>query len=62
MNKYVGRFRVRIERDKLTGKKQEATYIPCYKGIEIYRYSDDKLAIYLPGSRPSIVNNLKKLS
>lgn len=53
MDKYVGQYRVDIERD-IYGKPMEFTYIRGsgnYKECKIYRYNGDKLRLYATNGR-----------
>lgn len=50
MDKYIGTYRVEQERDN-DGNPMEFSYVrgTCnHKGSKIYRYSDDKLRLYVP--------------
>ena len=53
MLKYRGQFRVLYETDTRTGQAAEFTFVPCRirKGAVIYRFNDNILAVYIPGSR-----------
>ena len=53
MLKYRGQFRVLWETDTRTGQAAEFTFVPCRirKGAVIYRFNDNILAVYIPGSR-----------
>lgn len=58
MLKFQGVYRVLFETDVRTGTAAEFTYVPCRvrPGANIYRYNDDTLAVYVPGTKA--VNNL----
>jgi hypothetical protein len=60
MLKYRGTYRVLFETDVRTGKAAEFTYVPCRirPGANIYRYNDDTLVTFIPGTKA--VNNLLK--
>ncbi|NLU26148.1 MAG: hypothetical protein GXX00_03175 [Hungateiclostridium thermocellum] len=51
MLKYRGTYRVMYETDTRTGQAAEFTFIPCRirPGANIYRFSDNTLAAYIPG-------------
>ena len=51
MRKYIGKYRVLIERDLDTGEPIEFTYINGTGGrkhTKVYRYDNDTLVIYVP--------------
>ncbi|EQB4340322.1 hypothetical protein [Clostridium botulinum] len=51
MKKYIGKYRVLCERDIETNKvinNGENTYIKCYRGIQIYRSTEEILMLYAP--------------
>jgi len=51
MRKYIGKYRVLIERDLDTGEPMEFTYINGTGGrkhTRVYRYDDDTLIIHVP--------------
>lgn len=50
MDKYVGQYRVIIEKDIRTGENLENTYIKCKHGGQIYRYNDNILVAYIPST------------
>lgn len=58
MNKYIGRYRILVERDIRTNKPLESTYIRCKKGGQIYRYNNDILVYYVP--RKLVENIIKQ--
>jgi hypothetical protein len=51
MDKYVGTYRILIEKDIRTGENLESTYIKCKHGGQIYRYNDDVLVVYIPSTK-----------
>ena len=53
MLSYRGQFRVLYETDTRTGQAAEFTFVPCRirPGANIYRFNNDTLAAYVPGSR-----------
>lgn len=51
MNKYVGTYRILIEKDIRTGENLESTYIKCKHGGQIYRYNNDILVAYIPSRK-----------
>lgn len=51
MLNYVGRYKVEYERDSKTHKALDNSYIKCKNKGQIYRYSDDILALYTTKSR-----------
>lgn len=56
MQKYKGQYRVLRQRDT-TGKytdNKDDTYIPCRKGVQIYRYNADTLALSFNTSKYAI--------
>lgn len=61
MDRYVGTYRVEIERD-IHGKPQDATYIPCQYGSTLYRYNDNTIALNLvtSSSRNIVIPKIKK--
>jgi hypothetical protein len=54
--KYVGRFRVRnqVYLDGKTSENHDDTFVKCNNGIEMYRYKDGVLALYVPTPNRSI--------
>ena len=60
MLKYRGQYRVVFEMDKRTGKPAEFCFVPCkiYRGTNVYRYSENKLGVYIPSKR--IFNRLSQ--
>jgi len=48
MEKYIGKYRVNCELDDHNEFVPEDTFILCKSNCNIYRYSEDKLAIYVP--------------
>ena len=68
MIEYKNRYRVvgELYLDKIKNKVcvSDAYYVPCYGGIQIYRYDENTLAIYLPNvsafnARVRILNSTK---
>lgn len=60
MKNYVGRFRVRSPKknDGTFTENLDDTYVVCKNNVEMYRYNDNILALYIPTARTS--NKLQK--
>lgn len=65
MDKYVGKYRVLIERDDRGDVVDEGfTYLKCntpFKGAMVYRFNEDILVFYSPYGTGKTKNLLKKL-
>lgn len=65
MKKYIGKYRVDIERDCVTGEPIEngEMYIRCKGGVEkVYRYDENTLVIYVSSSTDKANNIIKKMN
>lgn len=65
MKKYIGKYRVDIERDSITGEPVEngEMYLRCKGGVEkVYRYDDNTLVVYISSSIEKANNIVKKMS
>lgn len=67
MDKYIGKYRVDIERDLISGDPLEDgfTYLRCVgsvgkNGGSVYRYNEDTLVAYIPSKQDSETNTLMK--
>jgi len=62
MRKYIGKYRVLIERDIITGEPMEFTYIvgtKAYKNMKAYRFDENTIVLHVPTTHTnSIINRV----